>query len=84
MLQASSKPMSGAANVSPFAEFPKRMGIRSRVDFVESLWVDEIKFDRIVSAGKYFQLCGITERIFDKLNEINEINDRLTTTGLCS
>jgi hypothetical protein len=61
-------PTQTAADAGPFSQLIVLSAIRARVDFIQSLWTDESKFEQIVAAGRYLQLCGITERIYDRLS----------------
>jgi hypothetical protein len=64
------KPMSSqpAADDGPFSNLIVKGAIRARVDFIQSLWTDESKFEQIVASGRYLQLCLITEQIYDRLS----------------
>lgn len=47
------------------AAIRRKQQMQSRLAFVQTLWNDANRFDRIVASGRYLKLCHLTEWISD-------------------
>jgi hypothetical protein len=52
-------------NLASDAAVQRKQQIQRRLAFVQDVWNDAERFDRIVASGRYLRLCNLTEWISD-------------------
>ncbi len=52
-------------DLASYAAIRRKQQTQKRLAFVQDLWNDAERFDKIVSSGRYLKLCHLTEWISD-------------------
>ncbi|MGA3302242.1 MAG: hypothetical protein ABSC72_03025 [Methylovirgula sp.] len=52
-------------DLASYAAIRRKQQTQKRLAFVQHLWNDADRFDKIVSSGRYLKLCNLTEWISD-------------------